>query len=105
VKEALSDWPKRYTAATISRPRAVKQALGDAFFAGLQASKREAAERETLAMETQATHLIKNPPPQEDDGAKFGEVFRSTHHYEAYLNQPRKSYNPKRAAKQMRHEV
>src|SRR5262245_381654 len=42
--------------------------------AGLQASKREAVERETLAMEameTQATHLIKNPP-QEDDG---GEVW------------------------------
>jgi len=78
VKEALSDWPKRYTAATISRPRAVKQALGDAFFAGLQASKREAVEREKLAMETQATHLIKKPHHKRMMGAKFGEVFRSS---------------------------
>jgi hypothetical protein len=82
VTNALLDEPRvwggaeRVAKALIRRrylsPRAVKQALGDAFFAGLQASKREAVEREKLTMETQATHLINNPPPQEDDG---GEVW------------------------------
>ena len=82
VTNALLDEPRvwggveRVAKALIRRrylsPRAVKQALGDAFFAGLQASKREAVEREKLAMETQATHLTKTPPPQEDDG---GEVW------------------------------
>jgi hypothetical protein len=82
VTNALLDEPRvwggveRVAKALIRRrylsPRAVKKVLGDAFFAGLQASKREAVEREKLAMETQATHLTKTPPPQEDDG---GEVW------------------------------
>ena len=81
VTNALLDEPRvwggveRVAKALIRRrylsPRAVKQVLGDAFFVGLQ-SKREAVEREKLAMETQATHLTKNRPPQEDDG---GEVW------------------------------
>src|SRR5262245_51455100 len=63
ITNALLDEPRvwggveRVAQALIRRrylsPRAVKQVLGDAFFAGLQASKREAVERETLAMETQ----------------------------------------------------
>jgi len=88
ITNALLDEPRvwggveRVAQALIRRrylsPRAVKQVLGDAFFAGLQASKREAVEREKLAMETQATHLIKKPHHKRMMGAKFGEVFRSS---------------------------